>query len=233
MPIFLTQQQVYRIIQRELPDGVYPDGPATAFYSTADSDATASIVGDAYANQEAVYDNYFPNYCDDSAQPLFEELYLGQQLSSSDTLANRQAKVIAKIRSQRRTTATDILATVYTVVDPSVQVEIVPWGCGCAGWVLDVSTLDYSTILNQFNNLILVGPDLCSKGAADYGLTDAEYAEYQKEAYFYEVRIYGYTLTAQESSDLETALLAAEPARSQHQVIDGLDPADMILMENC
>lgn len=228
MPIFLDRPQIYRIIQRELPQDVYPDGPPAAFYSTADSDATAALFADAYTNQKSIYDNYFPNFATDR-QPDFEVLYLGKQLSANLDLQARRDRVIAKIRSQRRTTPDDIKATVYTVIDSSIPVEIVPWGCGAAGWVLDVSLLDVSTILNGFNNLNLVGPDLCSKSAADFGLTPEELLEYRQEAYTYEVRIYGYTLTAQEREDLEAALLAAEPARSGHIIVDGLDPADMIL----
>lgn len=230
MPIFLTREQVYRTIQRELPDG-FPDGPASAFYLTADADATAKVFADAYASQKNIYDNYFPNYATDR-QGDFERLYLTQQLDASIQLQARRDRVIAKIRSQRRTTPQDIIQTVYTVIDSSHTVQIAEWGCGCAGWVLDVSELDVSTILNEFNNLILVGPDLCTKDAADYGLTPEQYAAYQKEAYFYEVRIFGYTLTDQERIDLEQALLAAEPARSAHQVLDGLDPDDM-LTESC
>lgn len=227
MPIFLTRDQIYRIIQRELPEDVYPDGPASGFYSTADSYATATIFGSAYQSASGIYDNYFPNFADDR-QADFENLYLAQQLDASIPLQQRRDKVIAKIRSLRRTTEIDIKATVYTVIDTSIPVEIVPWGCGCAGWMLDVSQLDISTILNEFNNLNLVGPDLCTKDAADFGLTPDEFARYQKEAYFYEVRIYVYTLTTDQRNDLETALLAAEPARSQHQVLDGLDLNDMI-----
>lgn len=227
MPLFLTQNQIYRIIQRELPESVYPDGPASAFYSTADSDATAKVFADAYVNDEDIYDNYFPNYATDR-QSDFELLYLGQPLDASLPIQDRRDRVIAKIRSQRRTTPADIIATVYTIIDSSIPVQIAEWGCGCDGWVLDVSELDISTILNEFNNLNLVGPDLCTKDASDFGLTEQEFLDYRKEAYFYEVRIYGYTLTEDESLALEQALLAAEPARSQHQVVDGLDPADML-----
>lgn len=231
MPKFLTTEEIYRIIQRELPEGAYPDGPASGFYSTADSFATAKQFGDAYMSASGIYDNYFPNYATDR-QADFEKLYLGTQLDASIPLQERRDKVIAKLRSQRRTTEQDVKATVYTVIDTSIPVEIVPWGCGCNGWILDVSQLDISTILNGFNNLNLVGPDLCTKDAADFGLTEEEFLEYRKEAYFYDVRIYGYTLTASESIALEAALLGAEPARSGHQVLDGLDPADMIL-ESC
>jgi hypothetical protein len=228
MPTFLTTDQIYRIIQRELPpQNVYPDGPPSAFFSTADSYSTAKIVADAYVSLENIYDNYFPNFATDR-QSDFEDLYLGKRLDDSLTLQQRRDRVIAKIRSMRRTTPDDILATVYTIIDSSILVEIVEWGCGKAGWVLDVSRLDISTILNGFNNLNRVGPDLCTLDAADYGLTPAEFADYQAEAYTYEIRIYSYTLSAQEREDMEKAVSAAEPARSRHIILDGLDPADSI-----
>ena len=237
MPLFLTDQQIYRIIQRELPEDVYPDGPPSGFFSTADSFATASVFAQAYTSASGIYDNYFPNYAQDAIAPLpgqadFEKLYLGVQLDASIPLQERRDRVIAKIRSLRRTTQADMLATVYSIIDTSIPVEITPWGCGCDGWVLDVSLLDISTVLNEFNNLNLVGPDLCSKSAADFGLTQDEFARYQQEAYSYDVRIYGYTLTALERTELEAALNAAEPARSQHYILDGLDPSDMLL-ESC
>ena len=227
MPIFLTQQQVYRAIQRELPQGVYPDGPPSAFFSTADSWATAKVISDAYSNQSRIYDNYFPNYTVESIGD-WESLILGQAGDSSMTIQQRRDRVIARIRSQRRTTPDDMLATVYTVLDSSVLVEIAEACCGGTGWVLDESQLDISTILNEFNGLERVGPDLCTLTAADYGLTDQEFADLQAQAYQYEVRIYGYVLTPAQRSVLDAALSAAEPARSRHIIIDGLDPSDSL-----
>lgn len=228
MPIFLTTDQIYRIIQRELPpENVYPDGPASAFFSTADSYATAKTIGDAYNSLSNIYDQYFPQYSTDRLAD-WEVLVLGKNLPETLTLQQRRDRVLAKIRSQKRATPTDMRALVYTIIDPSVPVEIAEWGCGDAGWVLDVSQLEISTILNEFNNLNLVGPDLCTKDAVDFGLTAQEFADYQAQAYTYEVRIYGYTLTAQELIDLEEALNAGEPARSRHIIIDGLNPTDLI-----
>jgi hypothetical protein len=228
MPIFLTAEQIYRIIQRELPDQfVYPDGQPSAFFSTADSYATAKVVADAYSNLSEIYDNYFPNHAT-VKQPDFELLHLGKSLSDTISLQGRRDRVISKIRSRRRTTPDDIKATVYTVIDPSIMVEIVEWGCEDGGWVLDESQLDISTILRGFNNLNRVGPDLCILDAADFGLSEEDLLLYREEAYMYEIRIYSHTLTEQERDDMETAVLAAEPARSRHIILDGLDPDDSI-----
>lgn len=227
MPIFLTQSQVYQIIQRELPQGAYPDGPPSAFFSTADSWATAKTLGDAYSNLNRIYDNYFPNYANENIAD-WEQLILGKSLDSSLTIQERRDRVVAKLRSQRRTTPADMLNTVYTVIDMSILVEIADICMGDTGWVLDESQLDISTILNEFNGLERVGEDLCTLDADDYGLTPDEFARLQAMAYVYEVRIYGYTLTTDERAQLNAALNAAEPARSQHIIVDGLDPNDAL-----
>lgn len=228
MPIFLTRNQVYRILQRELPpEDVYPDGPPTAFFSTSDNDSTAAVVAQAYSNLERIYENYFPQSADER-QVDWELRTFGYELSGNLTLQERRDRVLARIRQQRRTTPGDIKAEVYTVIDSSVSVEIVEWGCGDAGWILDVSELEISTILNGYHRLNPTGPNLCSLDAAGFGLTEEEYLEMREEAYTYEVRIYSYTLTSDEAAALEKVLLDAEPVRSRHFVFDGLDPADMI-----
>lgn len=228
MPIFLTQQDVYRILQRENPpDDVYPDGAPTAFFSTADQFSVAGRIGNAYANLESIYANYSPVTADKNLSD-FEFMHFGYTLDSSLPLGDRRTRVLAKIRQRRRTTPDDLLKTVYTIVDASILVEIAEWGCGDAGWRLDISELDISTILNEFNGLEMVGPNLCQLDAGDYGLSPEEFARLQAEAYTYEVRIYGYTLTDDERFRLEQVLNEDEPARSAHIILDGLDPSDSL-----
>src|SRR4051812_18440745 len=100
MPKFLTQAEIYRMIQRELPPESYPDGPATAFFSTADSDATAKVLSSAYDNLSLIYQNYF-------AQSAVEKLadweyaLFGQYQDTSQTVEVRREKLLAKIRSRR------------------------------------------------------------------------------------------------------------------------------------
>ncbi len=228
MPIFLTQDDVYDLLQREMPEGVYPEGSASASFHGADLGASAKTVETAYSNQARIYANYFPQTADEKLTD-FEELHLGEQLLSSLTLAQRRDRVIAKIRQQRRTTPSDIRAAVQTVVDEGVLFEVIEWGCEHGGWVLDESQLDIETILNAFAGLQFgFREDWCSVTATELGLTEEEYLIYREEAYTYEVRFYDYTLTAAEAERLEKVLLDAEPARSRHIVTDGLDSADMI-----
>lgn len=228
MPKFLTQQEIYRILQRESPpDDVYPDGQPTAFFSTADQFSVAKVLADAYANQSDIYDNSFPNTAN-SRLSDFEFAYFGYTLDASLTLEQRRDRTLTKIRTRRRTTPQDMIDVVHTIIDSSILVEIGEWNVGTAGWMLDVSQLDIDTILNEYNGLERVGPDLCTLTAADYGLTQDEFARLQDQAYTYEVLIYGYTLSAEERLQIENILNISEPARSAHIIVDGLDPADSI-----
>lgn len=213
-------------MQRELPEDVYPDGQPAQFYSTASVYAKAKALETAYNNLNKIYNNFFPATADEQIAD-WEEKVFGAQLDSSLSLADRRTAVITKIRTQRSTRPDDMKAIVYDVIPNSVIVEIVEWNCdGEAGWVLDVSQLGISTILNAFNGLTPIGNhDLCGLTAADYGLSQEGFTDYQIQAYTYEVRIYGYTLTALERETIDAKLTVGEPARSAHVITDGLDYA--------
>jgi len=227
MPKFLTREEVYRLLQRELPDFAYPDGAPSAFFSTADNDSIAGCIGTAYDNQERIYDNYFPSTAVEKITD-WEITAFGVAQDAAQTIQERQDRVTAKIRSRKGLTKNDMLVTVQSVIGTDKLIEIIEWGCGDGGWILDVSLLDYSTILNGTNFLLATGPNLCEDEPSDHGMTPAEWAEMQTEAYTYEVRIFGYTLTAEEYNEIHKALNIAEPARSNHVITSGLDPADAL-----
>lgn len=228
MPKFLSQDEVYRVLQRELPpDDVYPDGAPSAFFSTADMYSVAKTIGDAYQSASACYIGYFPTLAPDTTD--LEYTYFGYTLDGSLSVDERRSRLLAQIRKQRRTTSQDLLNVVYTIVDASVVVELVEWSDGDAGWMLDVSQLEISSILNEFNGVEVMGVDGCNIGnPANYGLTADQWARLQQQAYTYEIRVYGYTLTAAQRAAIDSALNSAEPARSQHIIVDGLNPSDTI-----
>lgn len=233
MPKFLNQSEIYRILQRTLPPDVYPDqGPASGSYSMSDHAAVAQLGADAYSNLERIYDNYWPQTADEYISD-WEVTIFGQLSESSMTLQQKRDRVLARIRSRRRATKADIEAVVYSVVPSDIPIDVVTWGCGGGGWLLDYSQLDIETILNGSLNLLVTGGNIpCPPTAAAFGLTDAELEILQEEAYTYEVRIYGYTLSAFERQALDVALTNAEPARSRHIITDALDPIDMIDGDN-
>lgn len=145
MPIFLTRSQLYRMIQRELPEGAYPDGPPTAFYSTADSDATAAVLGGAYSNLESIYDNFFPQFSTDRLTDWEIEV-LGAPQDATKSLVARHAAVIAHFRSQQTISYSSILAQLQEIFSISDLIEenntvVTP------DWLLDFGTLDSNTYL--------------------------------------------------------------------------------------
>lgn len=217
-------------MQRLLPPFVFPDGAPSAFFHTAEMDSYAKVMRHAYKNQSAIYANFFPQTCDENTINLYELKYFGKLGSSSLTLAQRQALVIQKIQSARGITK-QIIRNVVNYTIPGLSFEIAVWifGQGEGGWVLDVSQLDIETYLNTDAQYALpVGPQLCSQGPADWGMTPQQWADLQTYAYTYEVRIYGYTLTPQQYSELDAALSANEPARSTHVINSGLPFSEML-----
>lgn len=209
---------------------MFPIGAPSAYYHTAEMHSVAQVISDAYTNASGIYQNFFPQSCDSTAINQWEIKVFGQLGDSSLTLAQRQALVIQKLQAPRGIS----LAIMYQVVNftlPGLSFEIVPYssGQGNGGWELGVSQLGFDTYLNYNTQYYLAyGPQLCSDTPATWGLSAQDWANLQAMAYGYEVRIYGTTLTALQRAKLDAALTKAEPARSYHVILDGLDPSQMI-----
>lgn len=227
MPKFLSRAELYRVLQRELPPNVYPDGAPDKFYSTADMDSIADVIAFAYDNLERIYDNNWPMTADEQIA-AWEILAFGRRLDSSLTLAERQDRVTVKIRSRKGLTVQDMVDLVKSIIGSDKLVDISEWGCSSGGWMIGVSQLSIETILNGQRLIDATGADLCSKVAADFGKTESEWTEMKTEAYTYQVNIYDYTLTASELYEIELALTEAEPARARHVIVDGLNSDDML-----
>lgn len=228
MAKFLSKQEIYRMLQRELPEGVYPDGAPEKYYSTADMYAVGSVIASGYDNLKVIYDNYFPQSADEKMTD-HEIKFFGAPLSGSLSLADRRAKTLFKIRNPYGLTKNDMINVVKLVIGTDKNVEIREWGCYTGGWILDESQLDISTFINGENLVDATGLAACEKPDSK---TDAEWEIAQEEAYTYEVLIYDYTLTADELAEIERLLTNEEPARSAHVISDGLDSADMMTGED-
>lgn len=230
MPHFPTQDEVYRVLQRELPTNVYPDGPASAYYSTADMYATAQVAATAYGNLSRVYDNYFPAYTIESINDWFTTVF-GSTAVPLPTLAQQQQQILTKLQNKRGITLSDMKAVVISVIGSGILFDIITWNGsnnGQGAWILGESLLGLNTFLAFANPLIATGSGLCSADPATYGLTQAQWLAIRQQAYTYEVRIYGYTLTAGQYTQLDQSLSREEPARSGHVITSGLDPSGYI-----
>lgn len=227
MPIFIEREQLYRLLQRELPEAVYPDGAPSGFYSTADMDSVAKALASSYESLERIYDNYFPQHADENLEK-WEFALFGLPGDMSLGLAERRERVIAKLRAQRGLTVAEMIDVVKEIIGEDKEVEIAEWNCMTGGWSLDESQLDIETVLNAYHLLDATG-DLagCSDGS-DFGIDPEVYKEMRAQAYTYEVRIYNYTLTSDERTAIDEALTKAEPARSDHEITDGLTDADKL-----
>lgn len=227
MPKFLTREELYRVLQRELPENVYPDGPPSGFYSTADMDSIADCAATGYVNLDRIYENYFPQSADERIAS-WEITVFARNLDAALTLEERRTRIVDQIRARRGITLPDMIQVVKAIIGQDKLVEAREWGCSSGGWMISESQLGIETFLNAYNLVDATGPNLCAADPADFGKTEQEWLEMKEQAYTYEILIYDYTLTAAQEEEIDTALSATEPARSQHFILDGLDSADMI-----
>jgi hypothetical protein len=226
MPLFLNANQIYRILQRESPPSVYPDGAPSLYYSTADQFAFASVLADAYTNLSDIYENYSPLTAVDRLAD-FETLYFGYTLDSSLTVDERRTILLAKIRTQRRTTPADILAVIYSIISSDIPIEILEWngnnnGTRNGAWILGVSTLGVDAFLSSrapiYGNQIDKVPLDCSLDYEAAGITEQDLTNIQDTAYTYTVNI-GTTLDAFTLAQIDEALNQAEGASRRHILI--------------
>ena len=102
MPKFLTREEIYKIIQQEQPDSVYPYGAPEQYYVTANNDAEAKTIEGVYNTLQRIYINYFPITAEENL-PEWEEMVFGKKLDSSLSEEERRGRVLVKIRSRKAT----------------------------------------------------------------------------------------------------------------------------------
>jgi hypothetical protein len=236
MAIFLTQDQIYRMLQRELPEGVYPDGAASAFFSTAENDSVAAVAASGYASMSRIAANYFPATAVESIDDWVYKMF-GFLFDASVDLATKRQRVIDKVRKIGSIDLFTILTIVAKYV-PEGNYAQVFFACGAdAQWELGVSLLGLNTYLAFISNVDVGITDdninnWCSFISTLHwrlgldGLGDTTYlsyikysdlASFQANAFLYEIRIYDYTIPPGDLAALEAELEAGEPARSAHQ----------------
>jgi len=226
------------MFQRELPEGAYADGAPSAFYTTASVYSKSVLVESAYSNMEEMYLNYFPQDAE-AKQANWELKVFGFTLDATLSLPIRRQKVINQLRLKPGITINDMLNAIRSVIGDDKDIEIGEWGCNCcdtgngAVWSIGVSQLGINTILGGGNRMaitpfIFPGADFCGD-PSQFGVSEEDWLIMREDAYSYSVFVYSYTLTAQEMIDVDAILTKSEPARSQHFIFDGLDPADHLI----
>lgn len=238
MPLFLQATDVYNMLQRELPEDAYPQGAPASFFSTADMFSIAVQFEKLYTNLKSIYNNQWPQTCDDRIDDW--EIKVFNQISPSPlTLLERQTRVLHQLQTHPGIAKQDMLNLVNYLI-PAIglsNMEIAEWQNESGAWLIGVSQLGVTTILNgaRQNDItpgLWPGVDLCgaeiSGNPGSIGQTADSLAEAQLESYTWELRIYNYTLSPSQYQTLDTALSAAEPGRSTHVITSGLTNADRI-----
>ena len=230
MAKFLTIDEVYSLIQRELPEDVYPLGAADAYWSTADSYTTAGSISDLYSNLERIYLNNYPQSAEERLSD-WEFAFFGYIADAILTIEERQDLLLQRIRTRYSMNPADLILIVKSIIGPDKIVEIREWVSESGTWILDESELEIDTILGGSLAFRVWGPTLCDDDPAEWGLTQDQWDEIREDAYTYDVRIYSYTLTAIERARIDTELSKAELGGAQHIIIDNCDPDDLLEAE--
>lgn len=247
MPKFLTRQEIYRVLQRELPEGVFPDGAPSGFYSTADMDSVSDVVATGYGTLERVYDNYFPQTADEFIGDWLDKLFVGISFDPLTTLQEKRDRVIAKIRKQPTIRLWEVLILAASYVPPGTYVQIIEYNCADNGgfWELGVSELGVTTTLgfnNSFHQLGISPNDFCEfvstyadweLGVSELGVSTVlnqynqqQVLEPQITAYGYELRIFEYEVTGTTLQQMIRNLNETEPARSLRVLVQNLNLSD-------
>lgn len=223
MPKFLTRQEIYSLIERELPEEVFAfSTDPKDFYTTSDDDSFAKTVESSYTLLERIYANYFPQDADEKISD-WEITVFNEVDGNGSTLTERRDAVLTHLRSQKGITVQDLRDIVYTCIGTSHDVEIIEKGCEGGTWILGKSRLSRSTFLGVGTTVGLQIPsdfNLCQDDAhLELGITADELEKLQNQAYSYEVRIFGYTATASELECLEKKLTRFERGVTKHTII--------------
>lgn len=241
MPSFLTKSQVYDIINRELPEGLFAYSPAPGtFYVTSELDSYAFTIAATYSTMQTIYTNQFVTTAVDNLTD-FEVMYFGRS-SVGLMQEERRARILAKIRSQAFVSRWDILTFVCSYLPVGTYVQILENSRieGRDAWALGNSKLGLNTILGNASPQSLYGADadLVWTGTwqqgdpipggvyCDPNITQATVLAIRDQAYSYEIRIFGYELTGELLANFNTDINQIQPVRSKYYLSQNLVLAD-------
>lgn len=236
------------MLQRELPQGVYPDGAPSAFFSTADMDSVAKVAASGYSSLSRIYDNYFVATADEKIDDWVLRMF-GTLFDPSTPLQTKRDRVLTKIRSQPTLNRWQIMTIVAKYLPEGKFVQVYH-ACGNEPgnqpfWLLGVSLLGIDTrlagltadeigitednILNwcKFISTLhwRLGEDGLGENTYLSYINWIDLASFMATAFQYEIRIYDYTLPANDLAALEVELQNNEPARSAHIIKQNQDLA--------
>lgn len=246
MAIFLNADQVYRLFQRELPEGAYSDVEYSKALTTSSVYAKAVTFKQFYDNMALVYANMFPQSSEDKIDDWVTKAF-NVKFPAGTTLTAKRDAVVAKIRSQPNLTNWQILTSMAGFLPEGTYVQVHS-DCGFGdGWPLGARKLGTNTRLgiNGIDSLVDIDfTDWCNfltnlewrLGRGKLGVTThlskydfSDIVRRQRNAFSYEIRVFApITMELKQSMDLEASRI--EPARSGHIIRDNLNLIDFGLV---
>lgn len=247
MAKFLNADESYQLFQRELPEGAYASVEYSKALSTSSVYAKAVTIAAAYSNLKVIYDNMFPQSSVDKIDDWVLKCF-GSPFPGGTPVSVKQQSVVAKLRQQPNLSLWQILTTIVGLVPAGTYVQIVTYRALNVGWPLGKGKLGRDTYLSPNGNDTLAGFNYDNwnnfiatiewrLGRGKLGTTThlakysgADIARRQHNAYGYEIRIFGITLSAALRQSIDKQASMIEPARSSHIIRDGLNLADFGLV---
>jgi len=215
MAKFLSRSEIFNVIQREMPDNVFPDGAPASFLSTADNDSVAGCVGTAYASLSSAHaDLSLMTTSENIAK--WEFSYLGLQYEGEE-LESRRARILAKIRQNEDISLWQIQLVVASFI-PDTWIEIIQRN------QLDdeTSSMVKGALADTVWGRTWTSGDPFPSGVTGLEIirTDVEQMRYaQRQAFIYDIFVFtNETISAETLQKLDEALLAQEPARCRHTI---------------
>ena len=215
MAKFLTQAEIYRVLQRELPEGVYPDGAPAAFVSTAESDSVAAVVGNFYTSMDSAYKNLNLISADECKMSDWEITIFGTLPTEVLGLEGRRDRALARLRSTEDTSLWQVVQTIAASIGTARYFEI-----------RQRNTRDdlISGQIKGENSDLVWAPGWVSGDPAPPGVTvtndlrntQASLLAVRTHAYTYDIVVFSDTSFTAVQAQLDTLLTATEPARSDH-----------------
>jgi hypothetical protein len=241
-PVFLSVDDLMRVLLAEIPEGVYPEGlandpdPNKRSVSSSELRAIASVLADLSLNLEDVYENKFVSTVQADSLTLWERNLFSTFQDATIGTSARQARLLAKRRLKGGISLPAIKAYIASILTPlGLSFNIRAYsgqsnGTTNGAWILGSSLLGVDTNLAERDPIwgaqrgVGLVPLDNSLNYTAAGLTLSQLQEMQRTAYTYEVDIYG-VASAATLALLDQTLTVEEPARSTHVIRNNFSTA--------
>lgn len=228
MAKFLTQSEIYKLLQRELPENLYYQGPPSQSYSGAELDSTAKVLRQIYSQAESIYHNMFPTTVDEQLNE-WEIKCFGTTDASGKSTSERVGSILAHLRSSANLSTWDLLVGIASIA-VGTYVEIIQ----------NNELYYFGSIDCRGENADEIwGPDWYlgkplpeNAFAEPYILnSQAQLLALRERAFGYIVKVYSTALSDRLKADIETFITKSEASRSAH-VVQYIDQTLNEIVEN-